>query len=293
MNIMQAFAQRPIAFYPAFSKIAGSLAAGVLLSQLFYWYGAVKYCKFYKTDDEIMQETTLTAAELKSAKALLKTSGFIKITREGLPCKTFYDFDIEKLEQALIDFSQTSLVKSAKLDRRNSPNSFGEINQTALVKSAKHYTENTTENTHRIHTESLKHVTNANASVTDDNREAIEERTESVLVTDKELLNMGIDKDDLACWKITRKKKPITKKIINRIEKEVALAGISMADAIECCAENGWTGFKAEWYANINKAAIMRKQGVNENGRVLNAQEQLEANNRAVVEKFLSKTKLE
>jgi len=94
-----------------------------------------------------MQETTLTAAELKSAKALLKTSGFIKITREGLPCKTFYDFDIEKLEQALIDFSQTSLVKSAKLDRRNSPNSFGEINQTALVKSAKHYTENTTENT--------------------------------------------------------------------------------------------------------------------------------------------------
>lgn len=97
MSALLKFAARPICFYPSFSKLTGSVNAGVLLSQLFYWYGRSER-KFYKTDAEIMEETTLSERELKTAKAKLKELCFLKITLEGMPAKTFYDFDLQKME---------------------------------------------------------------------------------------------------------------------------------------------------------------------------------------------------
>ena len=72
--------QRPIAVYPIYIKLTGSVNAGLLLSQIMYWYGAMKGKTFYKSDSEIMEETMLSVNELRHAKLRLKQMSFIKIS---------------------------------------------------------------------------------------------------------------------------------------------------------------------------------------------------------------------
>lgn len=93
--------QRPIAYYPVYRRITGTTTAGILLSQIMYWSSAMDGKKFYKTDAEIIQETMLGEEELKNAKKRLKSLPFIEITLEGVPAKTFYSIDYEKLAEAI------------------------------------------------------------------------------------------------------------------------------------------------------------------------------------------------
>ena len=118
MSSILAFAQRPIAFYPSFVELAGSMNAGVLLSQLFYWHGAVRGRKFYKRDAEIMDEIKLTEKELRNAKALLKKLPFLTITVEGMPAQTFYDFDLQKMDIELQKITGTVPPKGRNQYRR-------------------------------------------------------------------------------------------------------------------------------------------------------------------------------
>ena len=100
-EILRLLNKRPIAYYPIYREITGSTTAGILLSQLMYWFS--KKDKFYKTDKEIMNETMLTKKELELAKKRIKKLNFIKVTREGIPSKTYYEIDWEKFEESLID----------------------------------------------------------------------------------------------------------------------------------------------------------------------------------------------
>ncbi|MDA3909630.1 MAG: hypothetical protein PF437_11145 [Sulfurimonas sp.] len=129
--------QRPIAYYPIYRDIAGSTTAGILLSQLMYWFS--KQDKIFKTDSEIMNETSLSENELRTAKKLIKKLDFITVKLEGLPAKTYYEIDWKTY--------QTSLVKSTELDKLNSQDSVSEINETFNDKSFD--TETTTETTYR------------------------------------------------------------------------------------------------------------------------------------------------
>jgi hypothetical protein len=139
--------QKPIAYYPIYRQITGSTTAGILLSQLMYWFS--KKDKIYKTDKEIRQETLLTERELKTAKSKIKSLPFIKVTLEGVPAKTYYEIDWETYWNALKQFCseneddnvQTTLDKSSELNGTNRPNKKGQIVRTI--------TENTTENTNR------------------------------------------------------------------------------------------------------------------------------------------------
>jgi hypothetical protein len=128
--------QRPIAVYPIYIKITGSVNAGLLLSQLMYWYSAVNGRVFYKNDIEIMQETMLSESELRSAKAKLKSMSFIDIKAKGIPATTHYTIDAQELASEIQRYSS---VKSTKLKTRKSRNFISEFNDTI--------TENTTENT--------------------------------------------------------------------------------------------------------------------------------------------------
>ncbi len=92
-NLLKSLHKRPINFYPAYRDIVGSLPATIYLSQLMYWFS--KKDKIFKTDKEIMKETTLTENELRSAKKILKKLKFLSITREGNPSKTYYEINWE------------------------------------------------------------------------------------------------------------------------------------------------------------------------------------------------------
>lgn len=134
--LMMALNDRPIVYHKAYRKVTGSLTATILLGQLVYWWKKVYGRKFYKTDQDIMDETGLTASELKTAKAALKGLAFISITREGVPAKTYYEIDGEGLAEALTQtptnaseepnkiggFRQTGSADFANQDERNSPN---------------------------------------------------------------------------------------------------------------------------------------------------------------------------
>lgn len=132
-GLLKELHHRPIAYYPIYRKITGSTTAGILLSQLMYWWAKMDGEKFYKTDAEIIEETELTEDELRSAKSKIKQLGFIRITREGMPAVTNYEIDAEKLAECV----------------SNSPNKIGEIPQTGLGEFPKLYNivqENTTKN---------------------------------------------------------------------------------------------------------------------------------------------------
>jgi hypothetical protein len=132
--------QRPIAVYPIYIKLTGSVTSGLLLSQIMYWYSAVNGRAFYKSDAEIMEETMLTANELRSAKLRLKSLSFMNMYLKGVPARTHYEIDADLL---FSEINKSSLVKSTKLDKLNPLNSYSDINETITEST----TENTTKNT--------------------------------------------------------------------------------------------------------------------------------------------------
>lgn len=132
-ELLQQLNQRPIAYYPVYREITGSTTAGILLSQLMYWFA--KKDKIFKTDEEIRAEIYLTVDEFKSAKKKIKELNFITVTREGVPAKTYYEINWEMYQTCMCDLP--------KLDGVNSTNCIVEIPQTIIVKSL---TETTTEN---------------------------------------------------------------------------------------------------------------------------------------------------
>ena len=72
--------QRPIAFHPALARAAGSAAAGLFLSQLYYWHGKGMHPAgwIYKDNKEWQQETCLTQDEQRGARKLLRSKGIIE-----------------------------------------------------------------------------------------------------------------------------------------------------------------------------------------------------------------------
>jgi hypothetical protein len=153
--------QRPISYYPIYAEIGGGVLVGVALSQLLYWNKAVNGRAFYKSDEEIMSETKLSAAEWKTAKKKLKKLPFVKIFLRGVPARTHYEFDLEGLAEAIFEaasqqsrqfggINQTRLAESDKLDWRNQPNLIGGFNQTITENTTENKAENTTESERKI-----------------------------------------------------------------------------------------------------------------------------------------------
>ncbi|GIV22166.1 MAG: hypothetical protein KatS3mg023_3917 [Armatimonadota bacterium] len=92
----------PVAYYPIYAQIMGGTAEGVILSQILYW--AAKFDageEFYKSDEEILAETGCSEWELRKAKRKLKQLEFLSVEVKGLPARTFYRVDWEKLLQVL------------------------------------------------------------------------------------------------------------------------------------------------------------------------------------------------
>jgi len=233
MSSILAFAQRPIAFYPCFVTLAGSMNAGVLLSQLFYWCGAVNGRKFYKRDAEIMDEIKLSEKELRTAKALLKKLPFLTITVEGMPAQTFYDFDLQKMDAEL----QRIAGKEPQKGRvKNSPKGGTSTALWAELEPPKGrnilYTENTTENTTDI-------------------APAVQSVKSAKFDYKKRLLQNGVSEEDAELFMQARKRKRSVnnERAFNMLEAEVLKSGLTMPQAIALCVnrESPWAGFKADW----------------------------------------------
>ena len=211
MSILKQLNQRPIAYYPIYRQLTGSTTAGILLSQLMFWFS--KKDKIFKTDSEIMEETLLTENELRSAKTKIKKLDFISVTREGIPAKTYYKIDWEKYETSLVKFTEQKELKEQT--------QFSEIHETN--KNNNFNTETTTKTT----TESNKKI----------NKKEITYILPATV--DAELF------EDYLSLRETLKA-PITQRAINGlIDKLIKFQsqGYNLNSIISTAYENGWKSF--------------------------------------------------
>ena len=114
------FAARPIAYYPVFARIAGTVKAGIFLSQLFYWSGKGSNADgwIYKTQAEWKEETELSAYEQKTARETLKGLGLIEEKLKGIPAQLYYRLNLDHLIETLTNVSPVC-EKLANKDESN------------------------------------------------------------------------------------------------------------------------------------------------------------------------------
>jgi hypothetical protein len=96
----------------------------------------------------------------------------------------------------------------------------------------------------------------------------------------------GVPPQLLSDWLTVRKDKRVgalTETAVAGLLREADKVGISASDAVRFCCEAGWAGFNAGWYADRTGT---RPQSA---GSASNAQERLEAANRAAAARFLEK----
>lgn len=142
--VMNLLADRPIAYHPDIARIAGSVKAGIFLSQLLYWSDKGKRGDGYiwKTQEEWEAETALTRYEQEGARRELKKHGLIDEKLQGIPAKLYYKVNTDLLLQMLdAHYSHTSMGKTNILEVDISPNSEGENSQTITEITAKTTTE--------------------------------------------------------------------------------------------------------------------------------------------------------
>jgi hypothetical protein len=136
------FAERPVAYYPVYARICGSVTAGLLLSQLVYWDSKTSGNEFYKTDLELREEIYLSRHEFMAAKKNIQLKGFVSIQLKNWPAKTFYKVEVDQIvkEIELAENRTTESPKTGQLDVRKPDNRMSE-NRTTIYKTT---TENTT-----------------------------------------------------------------------------------------------------------------------------------------------------
>lgn len=94
---------RPVAFYPDFAHISGSVNAGVLLSQLFYWKDKESDPEgwIYKTQKDWLNEICLTRSEQEGARKKLRECKFMTEKLKGNPAKLYYKINFDNIIEAL------------------------------------------------------------------------------------------------------------------------------------------------------------------------------------------------
>jgi uncharacterized protein YdaU (DUF1376 family) len=121
----------------------------------------------------------------------------------------------------------------------------------------------------------------------------------------KHLASKGVEEQNINDWLEVRKKKgqANTLSAMELTESEAAKAGISLNDAIRFSAQRSYAGFKASWLQNEQSGErqnaldlaqqVQRSAGPRNPGGYVSKQEQIERNNRAVVERLAARLKAE
>lgn len=160
--------ERVIAFHPDYARITGSVTAGLLLSQFVYWSkGKTARGRdgwFWKTQSEIIEETSLSRSEQETARKKLIRAGMIEEERRGVPARMWFRVNDGALADALIELRKsrndqyagfpqsglqedpdeaTSMQESCNLQCRNPADSNAGIPQTIQETTQKTTQENT------------------------------------------------------------------------------------------------------------------------------------------------------
>jgi len=91
----------PVAFYPKLVKIVGGVKEAIFVSQILYWQSKSTDGWVFRTQKQIEDETGLTPREQTSIRKKLKRESILIETKEGMPLRTFYQVNINLLNDLL------------------------------------------------------------------------------------------------------------------------------------------------------------------------------------------------
>jgi hypothetical protein len=102
-NILELL-DRPIAYHRVFAEMAGSVTAGVFLSQAVYWSRRTSDPSgfFYKSRDQWTAETFLTRSEQETARKALRSIGVLIEKRGGEDNRLYFRIDADRLTELLV-----------------------------------------------------------------------------------------------------------------------------------------------------------------------------------------------
>lgn len=99
---------RTVAFKTDLAHATGSVTAGLLLSQFWYWSNSRDVTDregwFWKTMPEIQEETGLTRTEQENARRRLVQAGVLEEERRGVPARLWFRVDKAGLYRLLSDY---------------------------------------------------------------------------------------------------------------------------------------------------------------------------------------------
>src|SRR5947209_5112837 len=90
---------RPIAYHASLARALGSVTAGVLLSQLLYWAPRTSNPDgwFWKTRDDIYEETGLGRREQETARKVLRDAGVLLEQLKGVPARVHFRIHMDNI----------------------------------------------------------------------------------------------------------------------------------------------------------------------------------------------------
>ena len=139
--------RKVISFRREFATIAGSADGGLYLSQLAYWQEIVWESgkeTFYKTAEEIFDETMIRKDRQRTLRKKLEEQGVITTTLKGIPPKMWFQVNAEVIAKLL------------NLQLTRIPTNKNEDSNKYQEESQQIYTETTTENTNKRKTNIVK-----------------------------------------------------------------------------------------------------------------------------------------
>lgn len=215
MSVVQLLAQKNfITYSKVIAKLYGVNAA-ILLGAMCGYQSCHNDEEFYKTQDEISDDTCLGIYEIKEGLKILKAVGILRVTRKGMPAQNYYYVTANKLAEILL----TSEVKITQQDVENSDN-------------------NTSINTNIINTKKIEKKNNNNKRAT-----VGESTVESIIETQDERLQ-----EPLRNFVEMRKaiKRPITARGLELAVKKLQQMTSNIAEQVDIVNQstmNSWQGF--------------------------------------------------
>ncbi len=110
-KLLEVLSIKPIAFNPLLAKAIGSVKAGLLLSQLLYWWRKGQNPEWiYKTIDEIEEETALSRYEQDGAIQKIRNLKLVEVKRKGIPAKRHFKLNLGNISK-LVCGNSTNLFE--------------------------------------------------------------------------------------------------------------------------------------------------------------------------------------
>jgi hypothetical protein len=138
VSILKQLSRRVISYQPAFKNITKSTVGAILLSQLCWRAQVSTEEEFCATDAQLIEETHLGTKELLNAKKAC--SRFVRITRRGVPAKSYYLVDFKAIVNALSSYAETAELdppKGQNCTRRNGITTIEDLRSRSKIKKDK------------------------------------------------------------------------------------------------------------------------------------------------------------